>query len=250
MDGADAEEAIPGVTKSELIILDVEETDEIPDIPVEGEVDVNLGQGSIAVEALGGRINSLKNTVNALVSKDDYEAVKNGSKIRIRLKVSKIDNDVPESDKVVMLSALNDYSLKVEGLVLGEFINVSVLKQINDGEWEEIHDLDEEVEILLDVPENLQAEGRTFWVMRNHEGKCDMLDDLDETPETVTIKSGLFSSYALCYTDTKVDVSKVHFDNGGIGTSVAIWIGIALLVGVGIFFLLLMKRRKEESEEA
>ena len=249
-DGADAEEAIPGVTKSELIILDVEETDEIPDIPVEGEVDVNLGQGSIAVEALGGRINSLKNTVNAIVNKDDYEAVKNGSKIRIRLKVSKIDNDVPESDKVVMLSALNDYSSKVEGLVLGEFINVSVLKQINDGEWEEIHDLDEEVEILLDVPENLQAEGRTFWVMRNHEGKCDMLDDLDETPETVTIKSGLFSSYALCYTDTKVDVSKVHFDNGGIGTSVAIWIGIALLVGVGFFFLLLMKRRKEENEEA
>lgn len=249
-DGADAEEAIPGVTKSELVIIDVEDDAEIPDIPVEGEVDVNLGQGSIAVEALGGRINSLKNTVNAIVNKDDYEAVKNGSKIRIRLKVSKIDNDVPENDKAVMLSALNDYSSKVEGLVLGEFINVSVLKQINDGEWEEIHDLDEEVEILLDVPENLQAEGRTFWVMRNHEGKCDMLDDLDETPETVTIKSGLFSSYALCYTDTKVDVSKVHFDNGGIGTSVAIWIGIALLVGVGIFFLLLMKRRKEESEEA
>lgn len=42
-------------------------------------------------------------------------------------------------------------------------------------------------------------------MIRIHDGKAEILADLDKDEKTVTIESDAFSTYVLCYTDSKED---------------------------------------------
>ena len=59
--------------------------------------------------------------------------------------------------------------------------------------------MNEEIEISIDVPADMLYDNTTYYVMRLHEGETTLLDDLDDTKETITIRTGLFSTYAILY---------------------------------------------------
>lgn len=242
------DENIPNVTETEFTLVEVAEDEVIPEIPVIGEVEVDMGTGKINVTADGGNIKSLPNVIKACLNNDDLNSVKSGSNIRIRLKIDKLAENIPQKEKDEMMAAFAKFAPEVDGLTFGDYIDVSLEMQVDDGEWTKLHDLNEEIEIEMDVPENLQKDGRTFWVMRNHEGECDMLDDIDSVQNTVTFKTKLFSAYALYYTDAPVEPGSVHFSTVNTVTVVTI-IALALIVAAGLFmFFVVYKRRKDEEE--
>lgn len=41
--------------------------------------------------------------------------------------------------------------------------------------------------------------GREFYIIRAHEGEHTFMHDLDEEPDTITISTDMFSSYAIAY---------------------------------------------------
>lgn len=55
--------------------------------------------------------------------------------------------------------------------------------------------------LKLRVPERLLMAGRTFAVLRVHDGETVLLPDLDNDANTVTIETDRFSTYALVYRD-------------------------------------------------
>lgn len=64
-----------------------------------------------------------------------------------------------------------------------------------------VYELDSEVEMSLDIPKTLQREGRTFEMICVSNGKPYVLEDLDASVSSITIKTKYFYAYALCYKD-------------------------------------------------
>jgi hypothetical protein len=53
--------------------------------------------------------------------------------------------------------------------------------------------------VVLPIPEQYRKEGRKFYVLRNHNGVVDVLDDIGNDPASITFKTDRFSEYAIAY---------------------------------------------------
>ncbi len=56
-----------------------------------------------------------------------------------------------------------------------------------------------DLEVVLPIPEQYRKEGRKFYVLRNHNGVVDVLDDIGNDPASITFKTDRFSEYAIAY---------------------------------------------------
>ena len=101
--------------------------------------------------------------------------------------------------------------------------------------------LDKEISFTLEIPAEFVKEGRSFYLVRNHEGKIERLNDTDKVANTITVKSSQFSGYLLTYTDgaVKEDGSPITGDN----TNLFAYMSVAAVSAAGLFFTL---KKKEQ----
>ena len=71
--------------------------------------------------------------------------------------------------------------------------DVIVEHRVMGQEWSKLHELNEEIQLTVEIPEEIRAAGRTYFMMRNHEGTCNLLPDVDTDVNTITIRSAEFS---------------------------------------------------------
>ena len=148
----------------------------------------------------GSIVGDTESIMRAVLTQDDINAVASGETVWIRLVVTLISEDVPEADREQIEAALTTIADKE--LIPGTYYDLSVMKSVGNGDWEYLTTLYDDIEITLDIDKGLQADGRIFYILRSHEGAVTMLFDLDEEPDTITISSRYFSTYALVYTDS------------------------------------------------
>ena len=250
-------------------VLDTQDTDRKPDggtgvtVPTQTfdgeriyfneERKTDYGNGtviiSVDVEDKDGRrtnysgsiVGDTESIMRAVLTEDDIDAVEKGETVWIRLVVTLISENVPETDREQIEAALTTIADKE--LIPGNYYDLSVLKSIGNGDWEYLTTLYEDIEITLDIDKDLQAEGRTFYILRSHEGAVTMLFDLDDAPETITISSRYFSTYALVYTDSP-DAAKVRSDERGCFMH---WIILAAAL-IGEILALLLRRREDKKK--
>ena len=99
----------------------------------------------------------------------------------------------------------------------------------------------------MDIPESLLAEGRTYYIMRNHNGECTLLEDLDEELQTITIATDRFSTYAIMYTDSNVE--KLNIAQVDQTPKVTPWILFGVFVLLMILFGVLVERKRRSRVE-
>ena len=56
-----------------------------------------------------------------------------------------------------------------------------------------------DLEVVVPIPEQYRKEGRKFFVLRNHNGVIDILEDVGNDPDTITFRTDRFSEYAIAY---------------------------------------------------
>ncbi len=122
--------------------------------------------------------------------------------IEIRIDVTDISEKVPLQDKEVIGRGIEACSEEVSGLVLGMYVDISMFIRIGAGDWNAITETDEPIEVVINIPEKLQSDGREFLIIRAHNGEYTIMNDLDDTPDTITVSTELFSSYAIAYAET------------------------------------------------
>ncbi|MFI3214502.1 MAG: hypothetical protein R3Y24_14380 [Eubacteriales bacterium] len=65
-----------------------------------------------------------------------------------------------------------------------------------------VYKMDTAATIVLEIPETLLEEGRTFFMLCvTEDGKSIKLSDLDKEASTITVKTDSFYAFALCYTE-------------------------------------------------
>ncbi|MDE7281482.1 MAG: hypothetical protein K2N36_07060 [Ruminiclostridium sp.] len=134
--------------------------------------------------------------VSIEVQPGEKELINKGVEIKIVLKVEDGTDSVSAKDKEkaeAALSGLSDYTL-------GQYLDVNLLKIIGDTQ-EEITETDVLITVTFEIPEALRSEGRTYLVIRVHDGEAVVLSDLDSNINTLTIKTDKFSTYALAYSE-------------------------------------------------
>lgn len=142
-----------------------------------------------------------------LLTEDEKQKVQNGTNVRIVLEVQDAGSSVSAEDKEKINQALN-------GFTVGKYLNIDLYKLVGANRTD-ITETAKKIRIVITVPDSLKNMGsnktRTFAVIRVHDGRAELLTDLDSSADTITIETDRFSTYAIVYKDSS------NGGNGGNG---------------------------------
>ena len=160
------------------------------------------GKASINTEdSLVELSNKPEELIEAVLQEDEYKQYLMGTDVMVRISCKPI-NKIEDKEVLKLLN----------GRIPSNYYDIIVYKTVGDKDEVTVETLRHPIRIILDVPKELYPESgvtREFKVLRIHEGKNALLDDLDDKLETVTFESDAFSSYILCYKDITKDEAVV-----------------------------------------
>ena len=126
------------------------------------------------------------------------KAIDEGKVISTEVQVTPVkETEVNAQDKKVLEGHID------ENVNIAQYLDINILVKAADQVIGEVNELNEEVAFIVAIPEDLMKEGRTFYVIRVHDGKVEKLDTVENENGTLTFKTDKFSTYALAYEDAQ-----------------------------------------------
>ena len=137
-------------------------------------------------------------SVNDETVKNIKEALNDSKVISTEVQVTPVkETEVNAQDKKVLEGHID------EKTNIAQYIDISVVIKAENKVIGEVNELNKEVAFIVAIPEDLMKEGRTFYVIRVHDGKVEKLDTVENEDGTLTFKTDKFSTYALAYEDAQ-----------------------------------------------
>lgn len=169
--------------------------------------------------------------VEDMVTTDETIGLIYGGSENISVSLSKMDkNDVAPAVEKIMKNAVGQKVL--------QYFDFSVMKT-TDGYTENVTDLGEAIEVVIEIPEEYYKAGKTYSVLRVHNGELKVLPDLDDNPRTITFRTDKFSSYAIAMQTASSRDMVLYLTLGAL---------ISLLVGLSCFLILILHQAKVRRE--
>lgn len=177
--------------------------------------------------------------VSAMLTHQDKMDVLSGREIEINLSIFDNDKLQTSDDKEIAKSALKS------NISIGRFFEVALMKTANNS-TSVVTKTDVPLRIVMNVPEELRSDGRTFCVIRAHQEPdgnllISYLQDLDSDPEKITFETDRFSSYAIGYVGGRGASHQTTVIVGGLMVLLTIAIIITIVV-------LLVKNKNKRRE--
>lgn len=166
-----------------------------------------IGEGSVIVKLEYKGDTSTTNAgladatavANSILTAEQRAAVAAGSILEIKVEVTPLDKRVvPEVDRKVIDDGVNSYKEDLPDLTMADYLDISMFFRLDEEDWNRITDTDP-IDIVIDIPQNYLGLSDDYYIMRAHQGASTLLNDIDEDPNTITISTGQFSTYALMY---------------------------------------------------
>ncbi len=193
-------------------IAALEEEDNNPEegpAKIDGEVTTDGTAPSVQFAA------PIEELADILLSDAEKQMLAEGKTIKIVLDVKSMPTDVSQEDKTLIEAAL-------DGSSIGLYLDISLAKVV-DGVNSVVSETKEKLLITISIPDSLKNNDsngiRNFFVIRVHNGEIEILEDLDNSEDSITIATDRFSTYALVYKDVTSNDSDNgnNSDNGNIG---------------------------------
>lgn len=235
----DQEQAEAGTDEAGIVVVTVDK----------GIIAVTVNNVNEAVRSV--KVNAV-DVANAVLTEEEMERASRGDVIEIRIDVKRVKN-IPEKDMKAIVEGMETYQDKILGLTMGMYVDISIFKRIRGEEWRAVHETEEPVEMVLDIPEEFLALATDFYIIRAHEGENMLLKDKDDDPGSITIESGYFSTCAVTYKMKKEGTDAewcglCHICPTFLGICCFIW--LAALAAALVALVILMRRmEREEAEE-
>lgn len=149
---------------------------------------------------------------------DQKQAIKDGADVKLELTVAKTDDSAKEDSKTIEEAVKN----KNSGTAIGALLDINLLCTVTKNDrplgTSKITVTSEPVTITVTVPDALintdSTVTRNYDVARLHDGKVDLLDaKYDSANKKLIFSTDKFSTYAIVYTDTKVEQTPVYIPN-------------------------------------
>lgn len=201
------------------------------------------------------RVADAATVAHAVLSEEDFAEAEQGQIIEIRIDVERLEA-VPQEDAEVIVTGIEDCQEQIPGLVMGMYVDISMYIRVGSGDWNAIHATNEPVEIILDIPDELAGLTADFYIMRAHEGEYLLMEDLDEAPETITIQTEAFSTYAILYQMQEggekkpaAKCSLCHICPTFLGICYFIWLAIIIALILMIWIVIRRNSGKQDEQE-
>lgn len=192
----------------------------------------------------------------------------NFAKVKFWLVSSDVDASVLTTDEKTSLQGLLD-SL---GATAGTYMDLSLYKQVDNGAVIQITETATKLQISVTIPSELKADGRTFYLIRVHDGKAEVIATTKDG--VLTGESDLFSTYVIAYKDDPTSDSEkatpvptpaagpdkasgsaasasgttAAMPSTGENASATMWIGSLLAVISGVVLVYVLVRRRKANQ--
>ena len=153
----------------------------------------------------------LDSVVDKETAENVSKALDEGQTVTAEIVVKELNQEeIAQNDKAVIEDKVTS--------VLGEdakvqYLDVAIVLKVDDEELGTLNKLEEEITITVAIPEELKAEGRTYKVIRNHNGEVTVLETVLNEDGTISFKTDRFSTYALAYADEEGTGANPNPDN-------------------------------------
>ena len=202
-------EAGNGTAKCEVTVYEVESDVEAPVINTSEPVD-EVTVGIKDKESQQNISKTMTSIVEDIINKKEVtsvsgatvEKIKNaineGKVISTEVQVTPVkEAEVSAQDKKVLEDHID------ENVNIAQYLDINILVKAENKVIGEVNELNNEVAFIVAIPEDLMKEGRTFYVIRVHDGKAEKLETVENEDGTLTFKTDKFSTYALAYEDAQ-----------------------------------------------
>ena len=219
---------------------------------------LKLGDGTVIVtvvceeQGYTAEVADTMAAANAVLTPEQIQSVTDGENIEIRIDVKDISGNVSEQDKRAIENGIEEYRKKLPGLTLGMYVDISIFIKVGGGDWNAVNQTHEPVDVVIGIPAELQSDDRIFYIIRSHEGDYTLLTDMDEEPDTITIRTDRFSTYAIAYeqvngTGENNKCGLCHICPTFLGLCCFVW--LAVIVAVFFIICMIIRRNRKEKEE-
>ena len=202
-----------GTATCEVIVYEVESDVEAPVINTSKPVD-EVAVGINDQESQENIYNTLTSIVDNIANGNEVTSVNdetvkkikealNGNKvISTEVQVTPVkETEVNAQDKKVLEGHID------ENVNIAQYLDINILVKAADQVIGKVNELDKEVIFTVAIPEDLMKEGRTFYVIRVHDGKAEKLETVENEDGTLAFKTDKFSTYALAYEDAQESIT-------------------------------------------
>lgn len=166
-----------------------------PPVPKQGNVKIPLDKQKD--NFAGGEIkSSVEEVMRAVLTDADKTAIAAGKDADIWVEIRDCSSSVSEADKIAITANLP------KKYVVGTYLDINLWKQITGNEATKVTQTPNgAVKIGFTIPESLQKSGRTYKIIRLHNGVATVLDVSVDANYGLTFETDQFSTYALVYAD-------------------------------------------------
>ena len=181
----------------------------------DGNISIGKGEFSVIIKVENHATDvtigtSSKELLNMLIqdgsiTSEELEQISDGASMEVVLVVKDGTDTISTTSKDQMVQNANGYAL-------GQYLDISLIKYLTvNGEAKEgetISHTSGMITVSVKIPDEMintdKTIERSYIVVRNHEGKVDVLDsEYDADTHMLTFQTNLFSDYAIGYRDVK-----------------------------------------------
>ncbi|MCM1307150.1 MAG: leucine-rich repeat domain-containing protein [Butyrivibrio sp.] len=218
---------------------------EEPTSPEEPTTPVDPDDGSLAEDTQIGAdapraefSMTLEKLAGAVLTEQELAKIKDGVDIKIILTVEDARNTASAEDKTAVEDALRG----LDGYKLGQYLDIGLIKEIGEAR-ERVVKTSKPIAVTLELPEELLGKNRSCAIIRIHDGRADILEDRDDNPNTVTVETDLFSTYAIVFYEERTPVAT------GVKSAAALCVALGVCALLMLALLCFTTGRNGMSEE-
>jgi len=158
-----------------------------------GSVNDITGTAAATAESnpFGTKIENNSN-LTTLLSLTDAEVAQG---VNVWLDIQDMSASVPQADKTLIQNTSGDYTV-------GLYLDINLFKKVGGNAATKVTETNGKVKASIVIPESLWKSGRTFEIIRVHDGVATAIaGTYDENTHVFTFETDKFSTYALAYKD-------------------------------------------------
>ena len=181
----------------------------------DGSIPIGKGRFSIVIKvenhvtdaSIGTSGKELLNMLlqDGSITSDEIAQIADGASMEVVLVIKDGANTISEASKAQMQQTADGYTI-------GQYLDISLMKYLTvngqTGEGQLISRTSGMITVSVRIPDEMvntdENVERTYIVIRNHEGKAEILDsEYNADTQMITFRTNLFSDYAIAYKDVK-----------------------------------------------
>ena len=160
-----------------------------------------IQQLSKETESIISKIESNDTSLDKVVSKQTIDkvklAIRAGQTIKTELAVYPVQETLVDAKEKTSIESEVSKELGKDTKI--QYLDIQVMLKADEQKLGNILTLKDAIKITIAIPDDMKAEGGKYVVLRNHDGKVDVLNTTLNSDGTVTFETDKFSTYALAY---------------------------------------------------